>query len=144
VRTTTGSAAVVWIGRRRLDGRYNPEVSPVRIRAHAFGGGQPRRDLLLSPDHAVHADGVLIPVRTLINGATVVQERADAVTYYHLELARHDVVYAEGLPAESYLNTDAILDVIQRCGADAVRNGSLGTPSRGRGDEVQLLPPTVG
>ena len=26
------------------------------------------------------------------------------MTYYHVELPRHDVVYAEGLPAESYLD----------------------------------------
>ena len=29
----------------------------------------------------------------------------DTVTYYHIELARHDVILAEGLPAESYLDT---------------------------------------
>jgi len=34
----------------------------------------PARDLLLSPDHAVFIDGVLIPVRYLINGSTIVQE----------------------------------------------------------------------
>ena len=47
------------------------DVRPVRIAAHAFGLGRPRRDLRLSPDHAVFVDGVLIPVRYLLNGATV-------------------------------------------------------------------------
>ena len=51
-----------------------------------------------SPDHAVFIDGVLIPVRYLINGRTIVQEPADEVTYYHVELPRHDVIFAEGLP----------------------------------------------
>ncbi len=77
----------------------------VRVHAGAFGAGLPRRDLWLSPDHAVFFDGVLIPVRHLINGRTIVQKRVPRVTYYHLELPDHDVILAEGLPCESYLDT---------------------------------------
>jgi hypothetical protein len=47
---------------------------------------------------------VLIPVRCLINGSTIVQVPVERVTYYHLELAEHDVVLAEGLPAETFLD----------------------------------------
>jgi hypothetical protein len=65
----------------------------------------PVRDLLLSPDHAVFVDGVLIPVRYLINDCTISQERADVITYWHVELADHDVILAEGLACESYLDT---------------------------------------
>lgn len=65
----------------------------------------PARDLLLSPDHAVFWDGVLIPVRHLVNGRTVRQEAVDAVTYFHVELAAHDVLPAERLACESYLDT---------------------------------------
>jgi hypothetical protein len=61
--------------------------------------------LFLSPDHAVFANDVLIPVKHLINGTSVEQEPMDEVTYYHLELPQHDVVLAEGMPAESYLDT---------------------------------------
>jgi len=39
---------------------------PVRVVAGAFGEGRPRRDLLLSPDHAVFVDHVLIPAKHLI------------------------------------------------------------------------------
>jgi hypothetical protein len=59
----------------------------------------------LSPDHAVYVNEVLIPVKHLVNGTTVAQVRTDTVTYYHVELAAHDVVLAENLPAESYLET---------------------------------------
>jgi hypothetical protein len=62
--------------------------------------GRPRRDLLLPPDHAVFSSGVLIPIRYLINGASVGQEQIDTVTYWHVELDRHDVLLAEGLAAE--------------------------------------------
>jgi hypothetical protein len=98
---------VIWIGRRRVRPKRHPraaELHPVRVRADAFGEGLPARDLRLSPGHAVFVDGVLIPVGLLVNGATVVQEEAEAVTYFHVELDAHDVLLAEGLPAESYLD----------------------------------------
>ncbi len=104
-----GSAPVAWLGRRAVDPRRHPrplDVQPVRVRAHAFGPGLPTRDLRLSPDHAVYADGVLIPVRYLVNGDSVAREAGGAsATYWHIELPAHDVVLAEGLPCESYLDT---------------------------------------
>ncbi len=109
VLTPSGNARpIVWLGHRRIDCRRHPkpcDAWPVRVRRGAFGAGLPHRDLFLSPDHAVFVDGVLIPVRYLVNGATIVQEPAASITYWHLELARHDVVLAEGLPCETYLDT---------------------------------------
>jgi autotransporter passenger strand-loop-strand repeat protein len=99
---------VVWLGRRHIDCRGYPDpnlVSPVLLRAGAYARGCPIRDLFLSPDHAVLVDGALIPVRYLVNGTTIGQEPVDGVTYYHIELAGHDVIVAEGLPCESYLDT---------------------------------------
>jgi hypothetical protein len=103
-----GTAPVAWIGHRRLDCRRHKrphDVWPVRIAAGAFGDALPRRDLWLSPDHAVYVDGILIPVRALVNGRTIAQQRAGEITYYHVELPAHDVILAEGLPCESYLDT---------------------------------------
>jgi hypothetical protein len=109
VRTVTGETRpIVWIGRRTLDCRRHPkpeQIWPVRIAADSFGPGLPRRALRLSPDHAVYADGVLIPVKYLVNGTTIVQQRTPTVQYFHIELDCHDVVLANGLPAESYLDT---------------------------------------
>ncbi len=99
--------AVVWIGTRHVACHAHPKpekIYPVRVRAGAFGPALPRRDLFLSPDHAVFTDGVLIPVCELINGTSVVQERVHSVRYLHVELALHDVVLAEGLPVESFLD----------------------------------------
>jgi collagen type I alpha len=111
VQTISGRTQPIhWIGRRRVDFRRHPNpqrVLPVRIAAHAFGPGQPRRELLLSPDHAVFVEDVLIPVRHLINGTTVAQIEPRAITYYHIELPRHDVLLANGMPAESYLEAGA-------------------------------------
>ena len=91
--------------------RRGADVWPVRIAAGAFGEGLPGRDLYLSPDHAVFADGVLVPIRYLVNGTTIAREAAGRVTWYHVELAdaeggaAHDVLLAEGLPSESFLDT---------------------------------------
>jgi autotransporter passenger strand-loop-strand repeat protein len=103
-----GLARATWIGHRRVDccRHVRPtDVWPVRISSDTFGQGMPRRDLFLSPDHAVLVQGVLIPIKHLINGSSIVQVPVDEVTYYHVELPEHDVLVAEGLPAESYLNT---------------------------------------
>ena len=99
---------VTWIGHRRINCTRHPDpclVWPVRVRRDAFGTERPRRDLFLSPDHAVFVDGVLIPIKHLINGGTIEQVATSDVTYYHVELQAHDVLFAEGLPAESYLDT---------------------------------------
>ncbi len=103
-----GAVPVQWIGHRHIDCARHPDpaaVNPVRIRAGAFGPATPARDLLLSPDHAVYVNDVLIPARCLIDGVSVVQEARREVTYFHVELPQHDVLLAEGLPAESYLDT---------------------------------------
>ncbi|HXT81887.1 MAG TPA: Hint domain-containing protein, partial [Acetobacteraceae bacterium] len=110
VLTSAGEAKpIVWIGQRRIDCRRhaNPLVAePIRIARDAFGDDQPRRDLLVSPQHGLLVDGVLIPARLLVNGASIRRERgAGMVTYYHIELPRHAILLAEGLPAESYLDT---------------------------------------
>jgi len=109
ILTAAGHArTIVWIGYRHVDCRRwdGPEkVWPVRVRAGAFSDGLPHRDLWLSPDHAVFVGDVLIPIRHPINGCSIAQKPMDEVDYYHVELTRHDLLLAEGLPAESYLDT---------------------------------------
>lgn len=75
----------------------------MRISAAAFGSRLSRRDLFLSPDHAVQVDEVLIPARYLTNGHGIAQ--VGEATYSHIESPRHDVLAAEGLPTEFYLDT---------------------------------------
>jgi hypothetical protein len=110
-RAVTASGAsrpIVWIGHRTLLTARHPrpqDVHPVRVQAHAFARGQPARDLWLSPDHALFVGGALIPVRYLLNGATISQIPRDQVQYFHVELDAHDILLAEALPTESFLDT---------------------------------------
>lgn len=107
VTASGGVRPAIWIGSRqvRCDRHPRPaEVQPVLIRAGAFGEGLPSADLRLSPGHSVHVDGALVPVGLLVNGATIVQEAVELVRYFHVELDAHDILLAEGLPCESYLD----------------------------------------
>ena len=132
LRGPGGLRPVRWVGWRRIDIARHPRpelVLPVRVRRGAFGAGMPHRDLRLSPEHAVFVNGVLIPVHLLVNGATVVREAGVAeVTYWHVELDQHDILLAEGLPAESYLDTGNRDDFRQRRadGSAACRFGRAG------------------
>ena len=97
-----------WIGSRRIRIAEHPDatqVSPIRVAAHAFADAVPERDLYLSPDHAVFVDNALVPIKYLVNGETIARWCGRTVTYWHVELDRHDVMLAEGLPVESFLRT---------------------------------------
>jgi Hint domain len=100
---------IKWVGHRRVDLTRHPRpetMAPIRIGRDAFDDNVPHADLLLSPDHAVFVDGMLICIRQLVNGSTIRTERGwTAVDYCHVELNDHAILLAEGLPAESYLDT---------------------------------------
>jgi hypothetical protein len=100
---------ITWIGLRAIDiGRHPaPEkVRPIRVQRGAFAPNQPSRDLLLSPDHAIYDKGVLVPVKYLVNGTTVAEDgEMRSVVYHHIQLEQHEILLAEGLPAESYLES---------------------------------------
>jgi len=104
---------IKWIGRnhytRQPSQAWNPDVPPVKVSRFALDDATPCRDLYLSPGHAIYLHGLLIPVENLVNGRSIiVDQRANAVTldYYHIELEEHDVVLAEGTPAETFGGRD--------------------------------------
>jgi len=47
----------------------------------------------------------LIPINYLIDGVTLCEVTVAVVEYSYIELERHDIVLAEALPVESYLDT---------------------------------------
>lgn len=100
---------VKWVGHRDFDLRARVDARPfypVRIAGGAFGPNRPSKDLMVSAGHSICIDlcgEVMIPAGYLINGSTIAQVEADEVSYWHVELDTHDVLLANGLPAESYL-----------------------------------------
>src|SRR5215469_4289738 len=128
VMTKSGQARTVkWIGRRGyaehlLRGRK--DLLPVCIKAGALAPDLPKRDLWISPHHAMYFDGaffdgndctnacvggVLIEAKDLVNGASIVQpgEAEEEVEYFHIELDTHDVIIAEGALSESFIDDDS-------------------------------------
>ena len=104
----TASSAVkpiVWIGSGRVlatRGRRNA-ATPVIVLKNALAPNVPTHDLRITKAHALYIDDVLIPVEFLVNHRTILwDDRAQEVEIYHVELEIHDVLLANGAPAESY------------------------------------------
>ncbi|NNM57986.1 Hint domain-containing protein [Acidocella sp.] len=109
VLTAAGkSAPVRWMGRQTVSTRFaDPlRVLPIHIKAGALAEGVPARDLLVSPDHALLIDGVLIQAAALVNGVSIFREANVPVTftYHHVELADHSLILAENTPAETFVD----------------------------------------
>jgi hypothetical protein len=94
-----------WIGQGRAlatRGRRGA-ATPVIVKKGALSDNVPHHDLHITKGHSLYLDGVLIPVECLVNHRSILwDDRAQEVTVYHLELDSHDVLLANGAPAESY------------------------------------------
>ena len=112
VMTKSGALRPIkWIGRRSYSGRFimgRKDILPICIKAGALDENVPRRDLRISPHHAMYLNGVLIEAKDLVNGVSIVQtERVAKVEYFHIELDSHDVIIAEGALSESFIDDDS-------------------------------------
>ena len=105
------SRPIRWIGHRAYKTRFarcNPDVVPIRIAAGALADRVPARDLFVSPLHAMFLDGVLVQATDLVNGVTIAEWMpADQIEYFHIELAEHAVLLANGAPSESFVDDDS-------------------------------------
>jgi hypothetical protein len=112
----TGLQPLRWIGRRRVaaEGRF----APVVIEAGTFGH---HRRLVVSPQHRVllthwmadlmfGEDEVLVAAKDLVNGCSVRVLEGGEVDYVHLLFDRHEIVFSEGMPTESFLPGPHILE----------------------------------
>ncbi len=112
-----GAAEVLWIGQRRISGARlmaMPDLAPVRLRAGALDRDIPDTGLLVSPDHRIvlrgpraralfNTDEVLVTARDLIDDSKVLRDRnPHGVTYIHMMLAQHQIVFANGVATESF------------------------------------------
>jgi len=109
VLTSAGETKPVnWIGRQTVSKPFaDPlRVYPIRVRAGALGDNTPRRDLFVSPDHALLVDGVMANAGALVNGTSITREATipETFVYYHVELDDHSLILAEGAPAETFVD----------------------------------------
>ena len=109
VSTVGGRAMRVrWIGRQTVSRIFGDpmRVLPIRIKRSALGENLPKRDLLVSPDHALLINDVLVQAGALVNGTSIVRETnvPPTYTYYHVELDDHSLILAEGVPAETFVD----------------------------------------
>jgi hypothetical protein len=113
VMTSNGELPVKWVGRktirRNASVSWHPRVVPIRVSRFAIDDRTPHRDLYLSQEHSLLIDGVLIPVKYLVNGRSIVFDDAaqmsESIEYFCVELDTHEVIFAEGAAAESFLYT---------------------------------------
>ncbi len=106
VMTHTGIARpIVWIGVGRVlatRGRRNA-ATPVIVCKGALADNVPHHNLRVTKAHSLYFDGALIPVEFLVNHRTILwDDRAQEVELFHIELETHDILLANGAPAESY------------------------------------------
>lgn len=109
VVTVSGDAKPIkWVGRMRFErqnaGTWHSGISPILVTSGALDGTLPSRDLYVSDAHCFLINGLLIPAINLVNGHSIrkcSQFEADVIEYFHIELESHDVVFANGTPAET-------------------------------------------
>lgn len=103
-----GYQPILWIGRAKV--RAFGDLAPIRFEKGALGN---TRDLLVSPQHRMLIDDwradyfcgcheVFAAAKHLVNGTSITRVEGGVVEYIHLLFARHEVVWSEGIPTESY------------------------------------------
>ena len=132
-----GAQPVLWAGHRRLTGarlHAMPHLRPIRFRSGALGAGRPEPDLLVSPQHRMlltgssaqalfNVDEVLVTAEDLVNDQTITVDRmAREVTYVHVLLEQHNLIWANGLETESFHPANAALETLD----PVQRDGLLG------------------
>lgn len=104
----TVSEPVKWIGSRivKLSNDAALDAYPVRVCTGAVADNIPHRDLLITSEHCLLVDDVLIPVRMLVNGTSIkVDTSIEDFSFFHIELEKHAILIANGMKTESYLDT---------------------------------------
>lgn len=146
-----GAQPILWTGHRRMSGARlyaMPHLRPIRFRAGALGADRPEDDLLVSPQHRMllrgpaaralfNASEVLVAADDLLNDHSIMVDQTQReVTYIHLLLQSHNIIFANGMETESFHPANTALETIdpgQRDGLFALLPGLADDP-RAYGD----------
>ena len=110
ITASGGVATVKWLGHRtlyknRIPAKDAVRAFPILIKKDAIANNVPHADLIVSPGHHLEFNGALVPAMMLVNGQTIVQQfERRSFEYFHVELEQFDIILAEGVPAESYVD----------------------------------------
>lgn len=128
-----GAEQIQWVGSRRMTGARlfaMPHLRPVRIRTGALGVERPDEELLVSPEHRMLIKGpvaqalfntpeVLVSAKDLINDYNITVDMASReVTYIHLLLPDHQILWANGIETESFHPASAALSTLDEADRD--------------------------
>lgn len=127
-----GPQPVRWTGKQTV--RAEGSNASVVIARNALNNAE---DLTLSPDHRLFiyqrrdAIGVgraelLVRARHLVNDKTIWRDRGAHVDYFHLLFDAHEIIYVEGIPAESLLVSPEVMAGLGEDLADDVRDRMAG------------------
>ncbi|WP_233587154.1 Hint domain-containing protein [Pseudorhodobacter sp. E13] len=110
-----GPQALAWVGQvtLRAVGAYAPVIIPAGVMGNAG-------DLVVSQHHRMFlyqrrkAGGVpqselLVQAKHLVDGERIFLREGGFVDYFSLVFADHEIIYAEGIPAESLMVSEATL-----------------------------------
>jgi hypothetical protein len=101
---------IKWIGRQTVSTRFGPaeRLMPVRFAAGSLGDGLPQTDLTVTADHGMLVEGVICHAGALVNGTTITRvplsEMGETYTVYHIETEEHEIILANGAPAETFID----------------------------------------
>ncbi|MEM7441262.1 MAG: Hint domain-containing protein, partial [Pseudomonadota bacterium] len=133
ITADSGLQAIRWVGSKRMTGarlQAYPELRPIRIRKGSFGAGMPERDMWVSPQHRMLVQGnrtllnygeadVLAPAKGLLDDYNVtVDYGLKETTYIHIMFDRHEIVWANGTPTESFHPGQHSISTIEEAARD--------------------------
>ena len=101
---------VKWIGRQTVSTRFGPaeRLRPVRFAAGSLGDGLPHSDLTVTADHGMLVEDIICHAGALVNGTTITRvplsELGESYTVYHVETESHEIILANGAPAETFID----------------------------------------
>ncbi|MEM8730928.1 MAG: Hint domain-containing protein [Pseudomonadota bacterium] len=155
VMTESGPRPVRWVGRRQVsaqDMSADPSLRPVRIARGALGQGVPSRDLMVSRQHRMLVVSpvaermfgtaeVLVPaIRLTALPGISVEPAPRALTYVHILLDDHAVVFAEDAPAESLYVGDCVWAGLSEAAQGVVQAFCPHAPQGRVPDPARLIP----
>ena len=121
-----GYKAIRWIGQSSV-AAYG-KFAPILFHPGALGN---QSDLLLSAEHRVLVSGwecellsgeteALIAAKHLLDNPLVERRVGGLITYFHILFDRHEIIFANGVPCESFYPNAMAMQALDRCSFDEI------------------------